>query len=249
VKRINVTTEQPGVVSLHHPKFVVFYVLVLGASLAWPTWLGASASALGRSLNSDSQWQGSPGKAPQPQSSQLPPKGNGGQVSNQSPAQSERPKSRDGHPQQEPSRSGTNPRPPEAGDPAVKPGRADSGPSRPPTHSHPPAHSAPRPPVHHYPTYGAGRPRYSWGASNGWRLHQFFLGDMQHINRMHRHYFYAGGHFPPALVSRIEPVPHGLMLYLPPAPPGLELGYYDGYCLLYDPWTLRIVSVIDLYRY
>jgi hypothetical protein len=66
---------------------------------------------------------------------------------------------------------------------------------------------------------------------------------------MHRQYFYAGSYFPPALVNRIQPIPDDLMWYLPPVPPGLELGYYDGYCLLYDPWTLRIVSVIDLYRY
>jgi len=39
------------------------------------------------------------------------------------------------------------------------------------------------------------------------------------------------------------------MVYLPPMPPGYALGYYDGYCLLYDQRTLRIVSVIDLYRY
>jgi hypothetical protein len=32
-------------------------------------------------------------------------------------------------------------------------------------------------------------------------------------------------------------------------PPGYEIGYYDGYCLVYDPYSLEIVSVIDLYRY
>jgi hypothetical protein len=39
------------------------------------------------------------------------------------------------------------------------------------------------------------------------------------------------------------------MVYLPPVPPGYEIGYFDGYCLVYDPYTLRIESVLDLYRY
>jgi hypothetical protein len=47
----------------------------------------------------------------------------------------------------------------------------------------------------------------------------------------------------------LQPIPPDLMIYPPPVPPGYEVGYYDGYCLLYDPGTLRIVSVIDLYRY
>jgi hypothetical protein len=110
-------------------------------------------------------------------------------------------------------------------------------------------HPVPRPPVHHFPSHGHGRPHYAWGIGNGWRLHQFFLGDMRHINRMHRHYFYAGGYLPPILADRIQPVPNDLMLYLPLVPPGLEVGYYDGYRLLYDPYTLEVFSVIDLYRY
>jgi hypothetical protein len=66
---------------------------------------------------------------------------------------------------------------------------------------------------------------------------------------MHRHYFRVGGYLPPMVVDRIQPVPNDLMVYLPPVPPELEVGYYDGYCLLYDPYTLEVFSVIDLYRY
>jgi hypothetical protein len=58
-----------------------------------------------------------------------------------------------------------------------------------------------------------------------------------------------GGYFPRIYLERIQPIPPDLTVYLPPVPPGYEVGYYDGYCLVYDPFTLRIVSVIDLYRY
>jgi len=66
---------------------------------------------------------------------------------------------------------------------------------------------------------------------------------------MHRHHFFIGGYFPRIFLDRIQPIPPGLMVYLPPVPPGFEIGYYDGYCLVYDPQTLAIVSVIDLYGY
>jgi hypothetical protein len=39
------------------------------------------------------------------------------------------------------------------------------------------------------------------------------------------------------------------MTYLPPVPLGYEVGYYDGYCLVYDPNSLLVASVFDLYQY
>lgn len=249
MKKINVTTEQPKVASLHQPKFGVFYVLVLGVSLALPTWLWASASFLGRPLNSNSQQQGGPDKAQQPPSPQPPPRGDRGQGNNRPPAQSEPPKSGDGHPQHRPSRPSTNPRPTQTGGPAVKLGRPGSSPSRPPAQNHPPAHPAPRPPAHHYPHHRPVRPHYAWGAGNGWRLHQFFLGDIRPMSRSHRSNFFIGGYFPQILLDRIRPIPQGLMVDLPPVPPGFEIGYFGGYCLVYDPYSLEIVGLIDLYRY
>jgi hypothetical protein len=249
MKRINVTTEQTRPISLHNPKFGLFYVLVLGASLAWPTFLWARASFLGHPLNSDFEQQGGPDNAQQPRSPKPPPKGNGGSSNNQPPAHSELPKGGDVRPQQGPSRPDTNPRPPQTGGPAVKPGRPGFAPSRPPTQSHPPVHSVPRPPAHHYPHHRPVRPRYTWGTGSGWRLHQFFLGDMRPMSRMHRNHFFIGGYFPRIFLDRIQPIPAGLMVDLPPVPPEYEIGYYDGYCLVYDPNSSEIVGVIDLYRY
>ena len=72
---------------------------------------------------------------------------------------------------------------------------------------------------------------------------------MRRINRMHRQQFYVGGYFPSLYLRDLRPIPPSLLVYLPPVPSGYEIGYYNGYCLVYDPYTLEIISVIDLYRY
>jgi hypothetical protein len=92
-------------------------------------------------------------------------------------------------------------------------------------------------------------PHYVWGGGNGWRLHHYFLADMRRFDRIHRHHFFAGGYLPHVYLAYMQPIPPALMVYLPPVPLGYEIGYYGGYCLIYDPGTLQILSVIDLYRY
>jgi hypothetical protein len=103
--------------------------------------------------------------------------------------------------------------------------------------------------VYQHPHYGPRRPTYVWGGGNGWRLRHFFLGDAPRMQRWHRNRLFTGAYFPAIYLENIQPVPPSLMEYLPPIPMGYEVGYYDGYCLIYDPGTLRIVSVIDLYLY
>jgi hypothetical protein len=88
-----------------------------------------------------------------------------------------------------------------------------------------------------------------WGGGNGWRLHQFFLRDMRRVDRWNRHQLFVGGFVPRTFVDWIQPIPPQLMVYMPPVPPGHAIGYFDGYCMVYDPYTLQIESVIDLYRY
>ena len=64
-----------------------------------------------------------------------------------------------------------------------------------------------------------------------------------------RHYFFAGEYFPFLYLPYMQPIPPQILEYLPPVPSGYDIGYYDGYGLVYDPNTLMIISVIDLYRY
>jgi hypothetical protein len=243
VNKNEVVTVEHGRSSLHSPKFGLFYALVIGASLVSPALLWAGQSFLEDPPTISTQQSGVPGNGQQTGSQQPLPKGNGGSGGGQPTPH------RDGanSPQGKPPRPhpGDTPRPPQNDGPVVNP---NPGPARPPFQGHSLNHPSPRPPAH-YPHYGPGHPSYVWGGGNGWRLHQFFVGDMRRSNRLHRHYLFAGGYFPRFYLNRIQPIPPSLMVYLPPVPAGYEVGYYDGYCLLFDPYTLRISSVIDLYRY
>ena len=69
------------------------------------------------------------------------------------------------------------------------------------------------------------------------------------INRYHRPRIYAGGWLIGGWVGGFQPVPPDLLMYLPPVPPGYAIAYYDGYVVVYDPNTLYILSVIDLFSY
>lgn len=110
-------------------------------------------------------------------------------------------------------------------------------------------HQHPRPPAYPHSYYGPRYPTYAWGPGNGWRLRHFFIGNGRPVNRWHRHHLFVGGYLPVHFLGNMQPVPPSLMFYLPPVPRGYEIGFFDGYCVVYDPYTLRIVSVIDLYEY
>jgi hypothetical protein len=58
--------------------------------------------------------------------------------------------------------------------------------------------------------------------------------------------FVVGGFFPYAYIPYITPVPPNVYGYLPPPPPGYQIGYYQGYVVVYDPVTYFIANVIDL---
>jgi hypothetical protein len=209
--------------------------LVLSVSIAVPPQLRAELSHSGNALSPDLK--------------QSAPLGDG-KDGNRPPAQPGPPRNGEDQSQGKPERPDPRllPGAPQNGGSPVKPGRPVAGAARP---LRPTPHSGPRPthpPAHHPLTHGHGYPSYAWGAGNRWRLHQFFLGDFHRVNRWHRHQLFVGGYFPRIVLSEIQPIPPDLMFYLPPVPPGYAVGYYDGYCLLYDPFSLRIVSVIDLYR-
>jgi hypothetical protein len=58
--------------------------------------------------------------------------------------------------------------------------------------------------------------------------------------------FAIGGFFPYAYIPYITPAPPSVLGYLPPVPPGYQIGYYQGYVVVYDPVTYFIANVIDL---
>lgn len=101
--------------------------------------------------------------------------------------------------------------------------------------------------MYHQPHSGA-LPHYGWGYGNGWRLRHFFIGVRPPIVPVHRHHFYVGGFLPFIYLPEMQPIPYELMGYLPPVPDGYEIGYFDGYGIVYHAQTLQIIGLIDLYR-
>lgn len=58
--------------------------------------------------------------------------------------------------------------------------------------------------------------------------------------------FHIGMYFPYVDIGYLSPVPPSMWGMLPPIPPGYQVGYYNGYVVVYDPVTYYIVGVIDL---
>jgi hypothetical protein len=223
--------------SRRHSKAQMLASLFLGAWFAASASLSANALSSKSPLDVNAPLNGAPANGQRTPAQQQPTEQKSGPASNRSSGQPQATKQDGNRPQDKP--AGQDKRP------GRRPPRPYPGPGRPPGQNYP----SPRPPVYHHPHYGQGWPSYAWGGGNGWRLHQFFLGDMRGVNRWHRPYFFPGGYFPAVYLDRMQPIPPELMWYLPPVPPGYEIGYFEGYCLVFDPISLRVVSVIDLYRY
>lgn len=95
-----------------------------------------------------------------------------------------------------------------------------------------------RPPAH--------RGSYSFRSNDRARLHSYYMSRLRAINRANRPVFRVGGYFPYADIGYLSPLPPDLYGALPPPPLGYQMGYYDGYVVVYDPMTYFIASVIDL---
>ncbi len=90
------------------------------------------------------------------------------------------------------------------------------------------------------------RPSYNFRPNNRDYLRRYYARNLGYINRVNRPVFTMGGFFPFAYIPYITPVPVALYGQLPPPPPGYQMGYYDGYVVVYDPLTYFIANVIDL---
>jgi hypothetical protein len=92
----------------------------------------------------------------------------------------------------------------------------------------------------------ASRPPYSWRPGDQAWLRNRYRNRLGYINRTRRPVFVVGGYFPYADIGYLSPLPADVYGYLPPPPPGYQMGYWDGYVVVYDPITYFIANVIDL---
>jgi hypothetical protein len=148
---------------------------------------------------------------------------------------------------------GTNrPQPgrPNPGKPTIQPVRPNPG-NRPqpgrPGGTRPPVRPPNRP--GRPPSWGrppASRPTYGWRPNDRAWLHRYYARNLLSISLSNRPVFAVGGFFPYAYIPYLTPAPPAVYGYLPPPPPGYQVGYYDGYVVVYDPVTYFIANVIDL---
>jgi hypothetical protein len=147
------------------------------------------------------------------------------------------------------------PPPPNSGSarPQVQPPRPGGGngnqPRPNPPRPNPPRPNPPRP--NRPPQWGRppqGRPSYQFRPTDRDYLRRFYSNHLRAINMGRRPFFAAGGYFPYGDIGYLSPVPLSIYGYLPPPPPGYNMGYFDGYVVVYDPLTYFIANLIDLVR-
>jgi hypothetical protein len=122
--------------------------------------------------------------------------------------------------------------------------------ARPAPNHHAPARPAPGHANHARPAqWGhppAHRSTYQFRSNDRTTLHTYYQSRLGSIDRGNRPVFVIGGYFPYADIDDISPLPPDIYGELPPPPDGYEMGYYDGYIVVYDPVTFYIAEVIDL---
>jgi hypothetical protein len=90
------------------------------------------------------------------------------------------------------------------------------------------------------------RPSYSFRPNDRAYLLRHYRNHLRSIQRARRPRLIIGGFFPYGDIGYLSPLPPTLYGYLPPPPPGYQMGYFDGYVVVYDPITYFIANVIDL---
>lgn len=155
--------------------------------------------------------------------------------------QPSRPNPGQGNGRPQPSRPNPRPQPsrPNPGKPGGRP------PSRPNPGHRPPS----RPPSHRPPNWGRPpqqRPSYNFRPTDRDYLRRYYQNRFGYINRARRPVFSVGGYFPYGDIGYLSALPSNIYGYLPPPPPGYQMGYFDGYVVVYDPLTYFIANVIDL---
>jgi hypothetical protein len=92
--------------------------------------------------------------------------------------------------------------------------------------------------------------QYRFRAADQAKLREHYRGNFReadHIDVANRAGFRVGMRLSGDWRARIHPVPEAIIGELPPIPAGLEIGYLDGYAIVYNPGTGEIVETLDVY--
>ncbi|MFM2482762.1 hypothetical protein [Celerinatantimonas sp. YJH-8] len=77
-------------------------------------------------------------------------------------------------------------------------------------------------------------------------MKQHYQRILGRVDRHRRPTFHQGQPIPSRYRHYITPAPTSLTRQLPNLPQGYDMGYYQGYTVVYDPKTFVIVSLVDL---
>ena len=87
---------------------------------------------------------------------------------------------------------------------------------------------------------------YDFGQNDRSRLQAHYRSSINKVDRDKRPSFQAGHEIPRAYRAAITPAPESLRRRLPTPPSGYQIGYYQGYTVVYDPTSFVILTLIDL---
>lgn len=100
---------------------------------------------------------------------------------------------------------------------------------------------------------GRGQPQpqaqnrgYEFRDQDRQQLRDHYQRNLKTVKTSNRPHFERGERIPPSYRKYITPVPASVRRGLPPPPAGYQVGYYQGYSVVYDPTTYVILSVLDL---
>jgi hypothetical protein len=90
---------------------------------------------------------------------------------------------------------------------------------------------------------------YQFPRQDAPRLRQHFQSQLARVDRSHRPHVVAGAYLSGGWQTYIVPVPVAEFTYLPPVPEGYQMAFYNGYIIVYDPYSGLVLDVIDLFAY
>ena len=97
-----------------------------------------------------------------------------------------------------------------------------------------------------YQTRHEAVPSYRFNGSDRAVLPRYYQPSLRRVQAERRPPFAPGHVIAPAYRPHVQVLPSHYRHHLPPPPRGYEVGYYQGYGVVYDPLSFTILSVLDL---